>query len=127
MQAPDADSAGQTPSGISRMTIRTERTGDAVVLVVSGEVDMTTAPELDSQAGQALRNRPPVLVIDLSDVTFLGSAGMSSLVAAGQEGDGNTSVRIVATGAATARPMQLVGLDQLLAIHPTREAALADG
>lgn len=119
MQAPDPDFAG-----VPRMTVRTERAGDAVVLAVSGEVDMTTAPELDAHTSQALRDRPPVLVIDLTEVTFLGSAGMSSLVAAGQDG-GDTSVRIVASGSATARPMQLVGLDQLLAIHPTREAALA--
>lgn len=105
------------------MTVRTERAGDAVVLAVSGEVDMITAPDLDAHTSHALQDRPPVLVIDLTEVTFLGSAGMSSLVAAGRDSEG-TAVRIVATGSATARPMQLVGLDQLLAIHPTREAAL---
>jgi anti-anti-sigma factor len=106
------------------MTVRTERAGDAVVLAVSGEIDLTTAAELDAHTSRVLQDRPQVLVIDLTEVTFLGSAGMSSLVAAGRDG-GDTSVRIVASGAATARPMQLVGLDQLLPIHPTREAALA--
>ena len=56
--------------------------GDAArVMHVVGEIDTLTAPllrtKLDAQLAEA-----PLLVLDLSDVTFLGSAGLAVLVAA---------------------------------------------
>ena len=51
-------------------------------IVVSGDVDSTTAPTLDRQIAVESRSGIAPLAIDLSGVTHLGSAGVSALAAA---------------------------------------------
>jgi anti-anti-sigma factor len=51
-------------------------------IVVSGDVDATTAPILDRQIAVESRSGIASLTIDLSGVTHLGSAGVSALAAA---------------------------------------------
>ncbi|HET7075248.1 MAG TPA: SpoIIE family protein phosphatase [Mycobacterium sp.] len=51
-------------------------------IVVSGDVDSTTASTLDRQIAVESRSGIAPLTIDLSGVTHLGSAGVSALVAA---------------------------------------------
>lgn len=58
--------------------VEKSQAGGAVVLTVSGEVDMLTAPEL----AKALHAVPAALIVDLSKVEFLASAGMTILVSA---------------------------------------------
>src|SRR5680860_265694 len=57
---------------------------EALVLIVSGEIDVLTAPQLQEAIELALSNRPGALVLDLSEVTFLSSAGMGVLIACQQ-------------------------------------------
>ncbi|NKQ54484.1 STAS domain-containing protein [Amycolatopsis sp. K13G38] len=109
----------------SDLTAELEQLDEGLAVVVAGELDVVTAPRLDERIEHALERRPPLLLIDLTGVTFLGSAGMTSLVAAHRTAGDATAVRIVAVGRSTARAMQIVGLDQQLAIFPTREEALA--
>lgn len=54
---------------------------DARVMHVVGEIDTLTAPILRSRLDEQLET-VPLLVLDLTDVTFLGSAGLAVLVAA---------------------------------------------
>jgi anti-anti-sigma factor len=97
-----------------------------VVLSVTGEVDLLTAPELEETIKTELEPQPEVLVVDLSEVSFLSSAGMSVLIAGNQHG-ARTRFRLVATGNATLRPMELTGIAGEFAIYPTRDQALAGG
>lgn len=54
---------------------------DAVVLTVAGEIDMLTAPDLQTALLAALADTTcRQLVLDLSAVSFLSSAGLSVLV-----------------------------------------------
>jgi anti-anti-sigma factor len=96
-----------------------------VVLSVDGEVDIVTAPHLGRAICEALEKSATTLVIDLTGVTFLASVGMSVLVAA-QEAADAMAVRfaVVADGVVTRRPIRLLGLDAVLALHPTRDDAL---
>jgi anti-sigma B factor antagonist len=55
--------------------------GQAVVRV-EGEVDLYTAPQLWETLDAAISGTPHELVVDLSDVTFLDSSGLSVLVRA---------------------------------------------
>ncbi len=49
---------------------------DAPVVVAHGEVDMATASQLSEVVGQVLERSPGGLVLDLSDVGFMGSAAV---------------------------------------------------
>ena len=98
-----------------------------VVLSVRGAVDMLSAPQLTEAICAALRKAPTGLIVDLTRVDFLASVGMSVLVAT-QEAAGAMSLRfgIVAQGAATSRPIRLLGIDAVLTIYPTLGDALHD-
>ncbi len=107
--------------------MRVEDAGTAVVLRVTGEVDMATAPALEESIKEALDSGPEVLVVDLSGVDFLASAGMSALIGGNQQAGDRTQFRLVAAGSATLRPMELTGIAAEFSIHPTRDQALAGG
>ncbi|WP_243769841.1 STAS domain-containing protein [Amycolatopsis acidicola] len=124
MSEADSTQAGTQSGQIVQVTV--EKHGEAAVLAVSGDIDMVTAPEFEKALMAALRDRPERLVVDLSGVDFLGSAGLTALVAAHQEAGERTSLRVVAESNATARPLQLTGLDQEITVCRNRPEALAD-
>ena len=115
-------SATAVPFGEFRIA-RTEQ-GDAVVVEVAGDVDTTTAPALVQAAEEALAAAPPLLVVDLTRVEFLASPELTALLTIHRDAGPGTAVRIVASGRATLRPIQLTGLEDSLSLFPTREAAL---
>ena len=109
----------------SPLTLAERRDGDAVVLSAEGIVDMAAAPTLTDQIREILRQRPVVLVVDLTGVTFLATAGMSVLMEAYRKSEELAiCFRIVAHGPVTVKSMQLLGIDDLLAIYPTVSTAL---
>ena len=102
----------------------------AVVLTVSGEVDMLSAPLLAEAIQTTLAAAPAALIVDLSKVDFLASAGMTVLVTAEAEVVPPTRFAVVANGPATSRPIKLMGLDGILSLYSTLDSALsriADG
>lgn len=66
---------------MTQFLLDTHRQDDAVVVVVSGEIDMKTAPTLLAVASSALTQDDVVTVrLDLSAVSFLDSSGLGVLV-----------------------------------------------
>jgi anti-anti-sigma factor len=66
------------------------------VVTAIGEVDMVTAHHLAAVVQAALDTRPGMLVIDLSEVTFLGCSGLAALAAARHTaGETDQSLRVV--------------------------------
>jgi anti-sigma B factor antagonist/stage II sporulation protein AA (anti-sigma F factor antagonist) len=54
--------------------------GDAVVATVAGRVDLTNADALRDQMTEALKKTKAALVLDLSGVDYMSSAGLRSLM-----------------------------------------------
>jgi anti-sigma B factor antagonist len=50
------------------------------VITATGDIDMGAAPRLIEALREAAENADRALVVDLTPVTFLASAGMSALV-----------------------------------------------
>ena len=96
-----------------------------VVLAVSGELDLATAPDLTESVALVLEKSPTAVVIDLSDVGFLASAGMSLLASTHQNVGSDVGFAVVVDGPATGRPLSLVGLDEVFGIYATVEEAFA--
>lgn len=105
--------------------IAEEWTGRTVVIFASGALDMLTSPQLDAAIDASLQKNPSALIIDLSDVDFLASAGMGVLVAARDKVDGKVKFGVVANGPATSRPLKLVGLADLIGLHTSLTEARA--
>ncbi|GAA4731499.1 STAS domain-containing protein [Modestobacter marinus] len=89
-----------------------------LVASVSGELDAASNPLLQQTLLAALREAERLLTIDLSGVTFFGSAGVTALVWVSQhpEADGK-HVGVIATSRIVTGPLELTGLLQRLDVH----------
>ncbi|MCW2512172.1 MAG: anti-sigma-factor antagonist [Mycobacterium sp.] len=99
--------------------------GKIAVIATSGVVDMITAPQLEDAIKAALAKSPEGIVVDLTDVEFLASAGMGVIVAAHDAAPEEIGIHIVAEGPATSRPLKLVGIADIVPLHSTLDEALA--
>jgi anti-sigma B factor antagonist len=102
----------------------TER-DDVVIMTVSGEVDVYTAPQLRSALEERVAAEQIKIVIDLQGVGFLDSTGLGVLVGrlkALRKIGG--SLRVVCTDERILRLFAITGLDQVLPIHDTVDEAL---
>jgi anti-anti-sigma factor len=106
-------------------TIGHHRIGQVAVVAVTGTVDMLTAPQLAAAIRSAAGDKPGAVVVDLTDVEFLASAGMGVLAAANDELAPDIRFVLVADGPATSRPLQLVGIAEIVELFPTLDQALA--
>ncbi|MEU8633047.1 STAS domain-containing protein [Amycolatopsis sp. NPDC048633] len=110
-----------TPPLPSGLKLSEELIGRTAILALEGEFDLYTAPEVDRAVDLTLRRFPRRLVVDLSQVGFLNSAGLEVLAACHRQ----TDLRVVATTRSTWRPLRIAGLHEVLAIHTSRAAAIA--
>lgn len=96
------------------------------VVSVDGEIDTLTTPQLQEAINDSFeRAAGRAVVIDLTAVTFLGSAGLAALAeAASRTGQGHEPLRVVAGNHAVLRPIQVTGLDTVLAMCRTVDEAL---
>src|SRR3954449_4036930 len=62
--------------------LRVHRSDDGriVRLMLSGELDMATAASLELQLQNAEAMQPPVLVLDLGELRFMGVSGLRSIL-----------------------------------------------
>ena len=74
-------SSAPAPAEALRVSVRRPRAG-TVVVEVCGALDLATAPRLDELLTSRLRSAVTVLILDLSGVTSLRSAGVGVLVRA---------------------------------------------
>jgi anti-anti-sigma factor len=95
------------------------------VLAVTGEIDLATIPAFEAAITEALAQRPSALIVDMTNVDFLASAGLQALVATHEKVSGTAAFAVVADGPATSRPIELTGLDQILSLHPSVSDAKA--
>lgn len=111
-------------SAAGPITTSVARRDGVAVVSVGGEIDLSTAPAFAAAIAGALDDDPPVLVIELSEVSFMASVGLRILAATHEKASKSAQVAIVANNPATNRPMQLTGLDKVMALYPTLDAAL---
>jgi anti-sigma B factor antagonist len=99
--------------------------GPAVGVAVRGEVEIATAPELTAALDDAIRRTSGPFVIDLSMVGFLDSSGINCLVRArALLGRDDRTVLLVCPPGSTRRVLELVGMDELVALYATRDELL---
>ena len=113
---PDTTSADGEFGDLLAVSTQTGADG-AVTVTATGEVDGLTAPALRSVLESQLQRRPPELVIDLSGIRFLGSAGLTVLVEAHEAAhDRDVGLRLVATTRAVTGALEVTGLIDLFTV-----------
>ena len=95
-------------------------------VLLRGEMDLDTAPQLTATLDAAIRESRGAFVIDLCDVTFLDSSGVGVLVRArallGRE---ERALLIICPPGPARRIFELAGIDDLLELFATRDQATA--
>jgi anti-sigma B factor antagonist len=90
-------------------------TGDEVVVTLVGELDMSNAPALADALATVVAERPKMVILDLAQLTFLDSSGISCLMgAAVSAADVGCEFKARLPSASVLRVMEICGLDQLL-------------
>jgi len=91
---------------------------DQVTAHVQGELDAASNPLLQASLLRALRRAGRVLTVDLSGVSFFGSAGVTALVWVSQHPEAaGKHVRVVATSRIVTGPLELTGLLERLDVQ----------
>jgi anti-sigma B factor antagonist len=99
---------------------------DGVAVVsVNGSVDMLTAPGLAECLESAMAKKPNGLIVDLSKVDFLGSAGISVLMKTRDTLGDATPFCVVADGPTTHRPLTLLGINEMMCLCRTLDDAVS--
>jgi anti-anti-sigma factor len=112
------------PDAGSSCTLDERRVDDISVVGVTGVVDMLTAPDLEKAIAEAAKSSPTAVVVDMTAVEFLASAGMGVLIAAQDKLAPAVRFAVVAEGPATSRPLKLVGVTDVVDLYPTLDEAL---
>jgi anti-sigma B factor antagonist len=100
--------------------LRVSRTDDGRVvrLMLSGELDISTATSLELELQAAEMRRPPVLVLDLAQLRFMGVSGLRSILDAARRArrDGRHFV-VTNPLPHISRLFELTAIDQSLELH----------
>ena len=118
---------GDVPPSDQLMTVTRDDRDDSPVLVVRGEVDLSTGGRLRDTVSSVLQQAGagPV-ILDLSAVEFLSSSGLGHLVALDEEGRQLARpLRIVVNETRPViRPITTMGLDDVLTLFSTVDEAV---
>ncbi|GIF67566.1 hypothetical protein Ais01nite_56010 [Asanoa ishikariensis] len=88
---------------------------DVVVLRLAGELDLSTAPHLSERIDEVIGDGLTRLVIDLHEVTFCDSTGMSAFIRGHHlSSAAGGSLRLTGARGVVARVLKISGLDTLL-------------
>jgi anti-anti-sigma factor len=91
---------------------RMDPSGDPII-VLSGELDMSTAGPLEQTVASVMAGLPARLIFDLSELRFMDSAGIAVLVGATKKVD---TVNLRNPSPIVARVIELTGLSDVLPI-----------
>ena len=94
------------------------------VVVVLGEIDVATAPQLEERLLALAERDPKLAVADLSGVTFVDSTALGVLVSGVKRfRTGGGDLRLVVTAPHIAKVFAITGLDGMFSIHPSAAQA----
>jgi len=98
------------------------------IVSVRGELDLSTAPDLEGPLEQALEGGEGSVLIDLSQCEFIDSTGIALIVRAWQRLDGGESGRslvMCSQNDQVRRVLEITGLELSIPVHLTKDEALA--
>jgi anti-sigma B factor antagonist len=96
------------------------------VLPLEGEIDLHVSPSLTAALSAMIDKKPKQLVVDLSRVTYIDSAGLAALIEGMQKVEAYGGQFALADLQETVRSIfEIARLDQVFRIFPDVDAALA--
>jgi anti-anti-sigma factor len=109
-----------------RVEVRSE--GTAAVIVVHGELDLASGPELEQVLDRVAEQPTELLIIDLREVDFMDSTGLSIIVKAHQRfADEGRKLGLVKGSPQVQRLLDLTGVAERLPLVDSPEELLGGG
>lgn len=102
--------------GAAEITIDTSVAQDGTpVVVLAGELDISNAATLEATVTSITADRPRRLIFDLSDLSFMDSAGIAVLIGAAAKID---EITLRNPSPVVRRVVELTGLSKVLPTEP---------
>ena len=107
------------------LNIETSDHGDTTLLVLRGELDIATSPQLRDELVRVIAGGRRI-VVDLEGLDFIDSVGLGILVSGLKRArsDGG-DLELVCANRVILQPLELTGLDQTFTLYAQRDEALA--
>ncbi len=107
------------------VSVKTDHTGLVPITSIVGEIDIATDQLIRDEIHAQLAKKPDVLVLDLSSVTFMGSAGINLLVQSEHEATRIGARRaVIACEGRVRQVLEISGIDYLIDLHSDIPSAL---
>jgi len=104
----------------------TERKDNAAVIHVSGEVDMSTSPDLRKVLQTEVKAKTARIIVDLDGVSYIDSSGLATLVECLQGVRKYNGELLLAGLRKTVKDVfEIARLNEVFELHDDVEAALA--
>ena len=101
--------------------------GPAAGVAVHGEIEIATAPHLTAALDEAIRTTSGPFVIDLANVGFVDSTGITCLMRArALLGRDDRTLGLICPPGSTRRVLDLVGVGELVALYASRDEVLRE-
>ena len=106
--------------------VQLQREERVAVAVLSGEIDMSNATSVRHEIAEFVTPDDDAVVIDLSGLEFIDSAGLHSLVELGNLLSERRQQLFLsaANGSHVERALEIVGMRDAMPVHPTRDEAI---
>jgi anti-sigma B factor antagonist len=110
---------------------REELEGGIRAFTVRGELDMSTAPELE-QGLEGVADDGARVVVDLTECDFIDSTGIALIVRSwqrldrGGEGAGEGKLVLCCDNTQVMRLLRITGVESSISVHERREAAIGE-
>jgi anti-sigma B factor antagonist len=100
-------------------------TSEPSILPLEGEIDLHVSPQIATSLASLIAKKPPLLVVDLSKVTYIDSSGLAVLIE-GMQNVASYGGRFALCGLQeSVRPIfDIARLDQVFRIFPDVASAL---
>lgn len=113
--------------------VRTEQLdGGISAITVQGELDMSTAPQLEQQLEDVLADTEASIMLDLSRCEFIDSTGIALIVRSWQRldreagGEGKGRLVLCSHNHQVRRLLKITGVESSISLHESRDEALAE-
>jgi len=93
-------------------TATSSRNGRVTVITLAGELDSLTATVLRDEVTRAAKGELDKLVLDMTELTYLSSAGLRGLVFARQKMADDVQIVLVGANDSVEQTIRLVGFHQ---------------
>ena len=110
------------------VTIEQTQVGDKVVLHVAGRMDAENAHQFELRCESCIAEGYTSLIIDLSDLAYISSLGLRSVVAVSKKArDKGGELRICRMTGLVRQVFEITRLSQVFPVHDSVESALLGG